>query len=172
MLANYCFDGCTSLQILTNLPNSIKQFGIGVFSNCSKLIEITLPTQITELSMYCFYKCEELLTINNLQNVIQILDQCFSNCKQIQLIKLSPFLISIKNLSFSCCESLKEITYCEKQIISNDTIQNETNEIDYYKSNLRYFGTRSFEYCKGSKNKIFKRQEIEFHRFFGEKEGK
>ena len=52
-------------QVITNIsiPDSVKEMGTYVFSNCKELCSIEMPTIITRITEGTFYNCEKLFNI-------------------------------------------------------------------------------------------------------------
>ena len=114
----YAFYNCSNLQIKLNIPNLISlggrtfcgsgiteienlgyitritnQAGVGVFTNCTKLIKVQLPTTIQYIDAAAFAGCNNLTYISGLENVISLGDQPFSSTGSFD------FVLNFRNLT-------------------------------------------------------------------------
>ncbi|MCD7782890.1 MAG: leucine-rich repeat domain-containing protein, partial [Firmicutes bacterium] len=78
-IANYAFEGCTSLTSVT-IPDSVKTIGGGAFSGCASLTSITIPDGVTTIGEYAFYGCESLTSITIPDSVTHIGAYAFWGC--------------------------------------------------------------------------------------------
>ena len=63
-----------------SLPESVKNFGTGIFSGCDSLVSIHLPSTMTKIPMDMFLGDTKLVTINIPNGVIEFDEECFMGC--------------------------------------------------------------------------------------------
>ncbi|MBR2875733.1 MAG: leucine-rich repeat domain-containing protein, partial [Clostridia bacterium] len=55
-IADYAFDGCTSLTSI-KIPGGVTSIGWAAFSGCTSLTSVTIPDSVTSISSYAFEDC-------------------------------------------------------------------------------------------------------------------
>ena len=106
-LGDYTFDGCGNLESIV-LGDGLTKVE-NLFSNKTKLKQVTFGKKITSIANYCFSECTSLTEIN-LPNIIQSIgNSAFSGCTNLQTINMPDSLRSIGNNAFSGCELMEDI---------------------------------------------------------------
>lgn len=111
-----CFQGCSSLASLPNIPDGINNLSY-TFQNCSSLttIPLTIPSSVTSLS-HCFNGCTSLIEVDvsnwNVDNVTDMV-RVFAACSKITAINGLTNLNTekVKNFEylFNGCSSLTSV---------------------------------------------------------------
>ena len=132
LLAQYAFDGCTSLTSVTipnsvtsigrhafrgcssltsiTIPNSVTSIGDGAFAYCSSLASITIPNSVTSIGERAFYDCSSLTSITIPNSVTSIGGWAFQGCSSLTSVIIPNSVTSIEHAAFSDCTSLTYIT--------------------------------------------------------------
>lgn len=119
-LGEQCFVGTGLTEII--LPNSIRFFGEGVFSDCTELIKIQLPEKLKHLPDDTFNSCEKLEHINLPSSLETIGNHVFKNNKSLISIEIPKSVTDIGSAIFDGCTSLKEVVIPES--VARIDIQN------------------------------------------------
>jgi hypothetical protein len=98
------------------IPNTVTAFGVntymynvGVFSYCSKLVNVTLPNSIISIPFETFLNCKALRNIEVPNSVNYIGDKAFANCTSLTDIKIPNSVISLGRSAFLNCTGLESI---------------------------------------------------------------
>ena len=97
-------------QVITNIsiPDSVKEMGNYVFSNCKELCSIEMPTTITRITEGTFYNCEKLFNLK-IHGDLQYIDKyAFEGCKSMKTFDFGNSLKEIGYQAFRNCKSLEE----------------------------------------------------------------
>lgn len=97
-------------QVITNIsiPDSVKEMGTYVFSNCKELCSIEMPTIITRITEGTFYNCEKLFNLK-IHGDLQYIDKyAFEGCKAMKTFDFGNSLKEIGYQAFRNCKSLEE----------------------------------------------------------------
>lgn len=130
-IGNSAFEGCTSLDSISipmgnlyrigdfafkesriksiTIPNSIREYGIGLFVNCRYLKSVELPSNTSYLPKGIFAQCTALESINIPENVKRIDGYAFQECSNLESIVLPSDLRSIGPGAFFQCENLTSV---------------------------------------------------------------
>lgn len=102
------FSGCDKLLNVT-IPNSVTSIGKYAFSDCDKLFNVTVPNSVTSIGRAAFNDCRELVGVNIPNNVTMIDDWTFSDCEKLSSIIIPNGVTSIGRAAFSNCRNLTEV---------------------------------------------------------------
>ncbi|KAK8847860.1 hypothetical protein M9Y10_018896 [Tritrichomonas musculus] len=108
-IANYGFDGCSSLKHVI-IPPSVTEIGEYCFHNCSSLKRITIPPSVTALGRYSMAHCTSLEEFVFPSSITTIRDSILYNCTSVKRIVIPSSVTSIESCAFQNCASLLEIT--------------------------------------------------------------
>ena len=92
-----------------DLPNTIRDLGIGAFNSCAQLSSVNIPTGLTTVPQAMFSNCSSLASIVIPDGIIEIGQAAFSNCSSLTLVVIPEGVITIGRSAFSDCSKLKEI---------------------------------------------------------------
>ena len=91
------------------IPNSVTEIGIGTFSQCKYLKEVTLPDGLTTIAEMLFYNCNKLEKVNIPNSVTEIGIGTFWQCKQLKEVTLPDGLTTIAEMLFDNCNKLEKV---------------------------------------------------------------
>lgn len=88
--------------------------GVGAFSNCERLVDVTLPAEsITEIGKRAFKNCKWLVnlkfTSSKLTNQADIKANAFSGCERLAALELPENIVTIGDNAFSGCKGLVSV---------------------------------------------------------------
>lgn len=131
------------------LPDTIREFDSGMFSNCENLEYVNIPKNIKVLPDMTFQYCKNLKNITIPDHVVKLDADVFNECKNLEKVVLPKNLNSIGYRCFGDCEKLENINIPENiKNIEDSTFYNckkiENIELP---SNLETISDRSFENC-------------------------
>lgn len=92
-----------------SLPESVTNFGVGVFERCYWLLEPKLPSTMTELPSHMFNGCFRLESVEFPAGIASIGDSAFSECRALVDVELPASLEDIGSYAFSYCSKLASI---------------------------------------------------------------
>ena len=145
-ISESAFNGCSSLKkinlekietigknafkgtalIIPNL-SSVTSLGVGAFSSCSRLSEVTLPSTLTSVPKMAFKSCSYLSIVNLPDSIIEIEDEAFMNCTNLASIDLSNVQY-IRAKSFeTCSQALKSLTLTNVKEIHDEAFAGCSN---------------------------------------------
>jgi hypothetical protein len=107
-IGNYAFEGKKFLRI--TLPDTLKEIGIGAFSECLRLESIAIPAGVTYIGRGAFSECPRLESIAIPAGVTYIGDWAFSECSSLTDITLPDGIHTVNRYTFWKCSSLKNVT--------------------------------------------------------------
>lgn len=159
------FENCTSLESFT-IPASVTTIGLGAFSGCSSLAnvtfaegatiqkigqnsfqhctglkEITIPNSVTSIEYEAFNDCQNLQTIHIPANTTSINQGAFSLCGN-----LTKFIVDEKNQKYSCVDGM--LTSKDKETLCIFPAGKANDEITLLSPSFTTIGDRAFYYCK------------------------
>ena len=85
LIADWAFDGCTSLTSVT-IPNSVTEIGWRAFEGCTSLTSVTIPNSVTWIASQAFDGCESLTSVTIPNSVTSIGWEAFSYCPSLSTI--------------------------------------------------------------------------------------
>lgn len=156
-IGDYAFRGCCFEKVI--VPDSVVNYGGGIFNYCKNLKEVHLPKGLEKLNG--FEECTALETVKIPDTVKEIShfgfansgivtielpnglekigDSAFYGCKNIEDIVIPKKVANIGRYAFGWCEHLKTITFCgdapkEVQIVMGDNKHTLKNDV-YYPAN-------------------------------------
>lgn len=132
-----CFEGCTNLVQVSNIPDSITDM-YGCFRGCTKLEQVSnIPNSVKDMS-FCFGGCTKLERVPNLPNSVKDMNYCFYGCTSLISVTLKCGYLDGKfNYAFYDCSSL-----------SAGSIKVPADSLDEYKSNARQMGAKAELFAK------------------------
>ena len=121
---NKCFEGCTNLVQVSNIPDSVTNMSL-CFNGCKSLTSVpNIPNSVTNMGL-CFKGCTSLTSVPNIPNSVKDMDWCFVGCKSLTSVTLKCGYRDGKfNFAFSGCSSL-----------SVGSIKVPADSLDRYKDN-------------------------------------
>ena len=92
-----------------DLPNTIRDLGIGAFNSCAQLSSANIPTGLTTVPQAMFSGCSSLASLVIPDGITEIGQAAFSNCSSLTLVVIPEGVTTIGRSAFSDCSKLKEI---------------------------------------------------------------
>ena len=92
-----------------SLPESVTNFGVGVFEWCYWLLEPKLPSTMTELPSHMFNGCFRLESVEFPAGIASIGDSAFFECRALADVELPAGLEDIGAYAFAHCPNLASI---------------------------------------------------------------
>jgi len=110
---SYCFHGCTSLTAVPNIPNSVKDM-TSCFEGCTNLVQVSnIPASVTNMKN-CFKGCTKLEQVPNIPNSVTNMRDCFYGCTKLEHVPNIPDGVTNMGSCFFYCTSLTSVTLkCE-----------------------------------------------------------
>jgi len=103
-----CFNGCTSLVQVPNIPDSITNMR-SCFNGCTKLERVpNIPNGVTNM-WRCFYGCTELEQVPNIPNSVTDMAGCFSGCTKLERVPNIPDGVTNMSFCFNGCTKLERV---------------------------------------------------------------
>lgn len=109
IIEGWCFQGCKNLTEVV-LPNTLKEWGDGIFYNCTNLQTVNIPNLVTNIPTDCFEQCENLKKIDIPSNIKIINSSAFMNCSNLRFVKIANSVKTIGNSAFSMDNNLHHLT--------------------------------------------------------------
>lgn len=100
-----CFEGCTGLASIENLPENLKTSD-SCFKNCISLEDIILPESLTSLGNCCFQNCQILEKVDIPANITTIPSYCFSQCVNLERLNIKGTITTLRQYCFEECTNL------------------------------------------------------------------
>ncbi len=91
------------------LPTTVKEFGVGAFSNCSQLTNMVIPESVTELSTSLFEGCSVLTSVSLPSTLEKIANRSFYNCPSLESVVLPATIKTIGAGAFNSCSKLMSV---------------------------------------------------------------
>ena len=103
-----CFEGCTKLEQVPNIPNSVTNMR-WCFNGCTKLEHVpNIPDNVTDMS-YCFRDCTKLERVPNIPNSVTDMSYCFNGCTKLEQVPNIPNSVTNMNSCFNGCTKLERV---------------------------------------------------------------
>jgi len=103
------------------LPDSVTEFGEGVFMHCTELTDVNLPDSVTVLGDSLFENCTALTSVELPDSVTSIGANAFQNCTGLTSVALSESLSTIGDGAFTGCTGLTSIEMPDSLSIIGDS---------------------------------------------------
>lgn len=107
-LTNLACGQCSQLTSVS-LPEGVTSIGLGVFSDCTALREVSLPSTLTTLHDLAFYRDSSLLQMDVPAATRRIGASAFAYCCQLDSVGMEQGLHSIARQAFYYCPSLQSV---------------------------------------------------------------
>ena len=132
-----CFNGCTNLTSVPNIPNSVKDMGL-CFNGCTSLTSVpNIPNSVKDMN-WCFVDCKSLTSVPNIPNSVKDMSWCFVNCTSLTSVTLKcEYLDGKFNHAFRGCSRL-----------SAGNIKVPADSLDDYKDNANKMGAKAEWFAK------------------------
>lgn len=130
---------CESLQTAEIMPG-VTKIDVMSFGGCSNLESVnSLPNSVTEICNCAFQYCESLDNIHLSETVTKIGNNAFEGCSNMDSIEFSNTLTEIGENAFDDCYSLSDIYYCGSEAdwssitigTGNECLRNATINYNY-----------------------------------------
>ena len=104
-----CFNGCTKLEHVPNIPNSVTNMSF-CFNGCTKLEQVpNIPDGVTNMS-FCFNGCTKLEQVSNIPDGVTDMRDCFYGCTNLTSVPNIPDSVTYMEKCFKGCISLTSVT--------------------------------------------------------------
>lgn len=104
LACSFC-DGLTSVS----LPEGVTSIGLGAFSDCNSLREVTLPLSLCTMHDLSFYRDSALVEIAIPASVARIGASAFAYCQHLDSVSMQQGTRSIARQAFYYCASLRDL---------------------------------------------------------------
>ncbi|MGI5075669.1 leucine-rich repeat protein [Treponema vincentii] len=103
-----CFKGCTKLEQVPNIPNSVTNM-YSCFKGCTKLERVpNIPNSVTDMS-FCFKGCTKLERVPNLPDGVTNMSYCFDGCTKLEQVPNIPNSVTDMSYCFDGCTKLEQV---------------------------------------------------------------
>ena len=124
-IGDYAFAGCSFEQLsmaTVNSDGSIEEvtIGVGAFSDCASLTNITFPQNVKVMSNSVLKGCKKLTEVSLPDELATISSFAFSGCSSLAKIDIPENVIKIEAKAFESCVGLKEIIINNKNTESDE----------------------------------------------------
>lgn len=82
-----CFRGCTGIQFIQSLPESVESFGDYAFSGCSMLEDLTLNSNLKYIGISCFEGCTSIRSIKLPKSLETVREAAFKDCTALESVE-------------------------------------------------------------------------------------
>lgn len=93
------------------IPDSVKELGFRIFSDCTKLKSVTLPAGLTYLPSSMFYGCTSLESIDLPDTVTSVGKYAFRNCAALKTVTLPVGVTELSDGLFAGCTALESVVF-------------------------------------------------------------
>lgn len=147
-ISEEAFKSCKAIRTI-NLPNTVTSIGIGAFSDCTalydisslsgtqitkierstfegdkSLVKVSIPTTCREIGLGAFSKCTNLRTFD-FKNVTTLDSLAFDGCSSLSSVTLANGTNTIPSYCFNNCSSIKTLSLPNSIVtISDDAFYN------------------------------------------------
>ena len=98
VIGTSAFTGCSTLETIIHIGNTVKTLGWSSFSGCSNLTSVVLPSSLESIGTYSFYHCK-LKKIEFPSTLKTIGFGAFENCL-LDTVTIPESIVSIENGAF------------------------------------------------------------------------
>ena len=103
-----CFNGCTSLVQVPNIPNSVTNMS-SCFKGCTELEHVpNIPNSVTNMS-FCFEDCTKLERVPNIPDGVTNMSFCFTDCTKLEHVPNIPDSVTNMSFCFNGCTKLEHV---------------------------------------------------------------
>ena len=103
-----CFNGCTSLVQVSDIPNSVTDM-YSCFKGCTKLERVpNIPDSVTNMS-FCFKGCTKLERVPNIPDSVTNMSYCFGGCTKLEQVPNIPNSVTDMSSCFYGCTKLERV---------------------------------------------------------------
>ena len=155
-----CFEGCTNLVQVSNIPDSITDMW-NCFYGCTSLTSVpNIPDGVTNMS-WCFTDCTKLERVPNIPNSVTNMRFCFYGCTKLEQVPNIPDGVTNMERCFKGCTSLTSVTlkceYIDNNFnyaffdcsrLSAGSIKVPADSLDDYKDNANKMGAKAEWFAK------------------------
>ena len=136
------------------LPEGLRQIGMGAFAYCSSLSAITVPEGVTEIGDEVFYGCSALADVQIQGSVERIGDYAFKSCAGLTQLTIPNTVVEICYAAFDSCTNLSamEIPDSVQSIDSRAFYKCQDLEQVNVGKGLQELGQDVFNYCDALQN--------------------
>ena len=82
-----CFQGCTGIQVIISLPESVESFGDYAFSGCSMLEDVPLNSNLKYIGISCFEGCTSIRSIKLPKSLETVREAAFKDCTALESVE-------------------------------------------------------------------------------------
>lgn len=158
VIGAHSFDGCSQMEDLSWMPQTVEEISTNAFANCSKVKSIAPIGQSNLISIHegAFENCTSLTNLVGLGEMItNVPPRCFAGCISLKNLEgVSSRLVSIEQEAFSNCTSLSSVANLSNilvRAIGAGAFFNcsSLESISMSPHSLVSLGARCFEGCTG-----------------------
>ena len=108
------FNGQSRLTTITFAEDSqLVSVGIGAFSFCTSLKNVTLPNRVEVVGLCSFMECTSLESIVLPEGLKNLSPHAFGRCTELKSITIPNSVTKIDNTAFSACTGLEAVEFAE-----------------------------------------------------------
>ena len=82
-----CFQGCTGIEFIQSLPESVESFGDYAFSGCYRLEDVTLYSNLKYIGISCFEGCASIRSIKLPKSLETVREAAFKDCTALESVE-------------------------------------------------------------------------------------
>ena len=139
-----CFEGCTNLVQVSNIPDSITDMR-RCFRGCTNLVQVSnIPDSITDM-WNCFYGCTSLTSVPNIPDGVTNMSWCFTDCTKLERVPNIPNSVTNMRFCFYGCTKLEQVpnipdgvTNMERCFKGCTSLTSVTLKCEYIDNNFNY----------------------------------
>ena len=115
-----CFNGCTSLVQVSDIPNSVTDM-YSCFKGCTKLERVpNIPDSVTNMS-FCFKGCTKLERVPNIPDSVTNMSYCFGGCTKLEQVPNIPNSVTDMSSCFYGCTKLERVPNIPDSVTNMDS---------------------------------------------------
>lgn len=119
-IGEFAFSEMSNLEKVSLPPKTT--IGVGCFSNCPQLTDVSLSPYLSEISAKSFENCRNLVSIP-IPPSVEIIGAWSFSCTSIEWIRIGN-MVTVHPNAFSCCRSLTTIEVFDYAFISKNAFRN------------------------------------------------